>query len=40
MERGALAPREWPKLETSWAKRLGGSEGREVIYIIARAIYV
>ncbi len=38
-ERGVLPSWEWPKMETSWAKRLGGSEGREVIYIIARAIY-
>lgn len=39
VERGVLPSSEWPRLETSWAKRLGGSEGREVIYIIARAIY-
>ncbi|MEW6209679.1 MAG: class I SAM-dependent methyltransferase [Acidobacteriota bacterium] len=39
MERGALPPSQWPRLETSWAKRLSGNESREVIYIIARASY-
>jgi len=39
VQRGALPSSEWPKLETSWAKRLGGRESREVIFIIARAVY-
>jgi 16S rRNA (adenine(1408)-N(1))-methyltransferase len=39
VERGTIDRSEWSKLETSWAKRLGGSTSREVIYIIARAIY-
>ncbi len=39
IERGALPSSRWAKLETSWAKRLGGNQNREVIYIIARAIY-
>ena len=36
-ESGVLAQSEWPKLQTSWAKRLRSNEGRELIYIIARA---
>ena len=37
IERGLLAQSEWPRLQTSWAKRLRGNQGREVTYIIARA---
>jgi 16S rRNA (adenine(1408)-N(1))-methyltransferase len=37
IERGLLSPSEWPKLQTSWAKRLKGSAGRPLSYIIARA---
>ncbi|HLF84255.1 MAG TPA: class I SAM-dependent methyltransferase [Blastocatellia bacterium] len=40
LERGVLAQSEWPKLETSWAKRLRGNEARTLVYIIARAIIV
>lgn len=40
LERGVLAQSEWPKLETSWAKRLRGNEARTLLYIIARAIIV
>ena len=36
-ERGVLPRSEWSKLQTSWAKRLRGIEGRTLIYIIARA---
>jgi 16S rRNA (adenine(1408)-N(1))-methyltransferase len=36
-ERGVLARSEWSRLQTSWAKRLRSSEGRTLIYIIARA---
>jgi 16S rRNA (adenine(1408)-N(1))-methyltransferase len=36
-EKGVLPRSEWSKLQTSWAKRLRGSEGRTLIYIIARA---
>jgi 16S rRNA (adenine(1408)-N(1))-methyltransferase len=39
-ERGVLPRSEWSKLQTSWAKRLRGSEGRTLIYIIARATEV
>jgi 16S rRNA (adenine(1408)-N(1))-methyltransferase len=37
VERGTLAREDWSKLKTSWAKRLKGNEGRELVYIIARA---
>lgn len=37
LESGALAQSDWPKIQTSWAKRLRGNEGRALIYIIARA---
>ena len=37
VERGALAQSEWPCIKTTWAKRLRGGTGRELIYIIARA---
>jgi 16S rRNA (adenine(1408)-N(1))-methyltransferase len=36
-EQGEIAQSEWPKLQTSWAKRLRGNKGRKLIYIIARA---
>jgi 16S rRNA (adenine(1408)-N(1))-methyltransferase len=39
-EKGGLAPAEWPKLKTSWAKRLRGGTGRALIYLLARAIKV
>jgi 16S rRNA (adenine(1408)-N(1))-methyltransferase len=38
VERGILAPSEWPKLNTSWAKRLHGNDQRYITYMIARAI--
>lgn len=37
-ERGLISPSEWPKLQTSWAKRLQGSASRSLVYIIARAV--
>jgi 16S rRNA (adenine(1408)-N(1))-methyltransferase len=37
-ERGDILPSEWPKLQTSWAKRLQGNANRSLIYIIARAV--
>lgn len=37
LEKGMLKPAEWPELNTSWAKRLQGSPGRALIYLIARA---
>ena len=40
LECGVLAPEEWPKLRTSWAKRLQGSAERALIYLIARATEV
>lgn len=36
LEQGVLGPAEWPKLTTSWARRLQGSPGRALIYLIAR----
>jgi 16S rRNA (adenine(1408)-N(1))-methyltransferase len=38
LENGVLSRERWPKIETSWAKRLQGSTTRQVIYLIARAI--
>jgi 16S rRNA (adenine(1408)-N(1))-methyltransferase len=35
--RGVFAASEWPELNTSWAKRLQGNEGRTITYLIARA---
>lgn len=40
LEQGVLGPSEWPKLKTSWAKRLHGGAGRTLIYLIARAAEV
>ncbi|HEX8492628.1 MAG TPA: class I SAM-dependent methyltransferase [Pyrinomonadaceae bacterium] len=40
LERGLVAPSEWPKLQTSWAKRLQGSASRSLMYIIARAVEI
>lgn len=37
LERGILDRSEWPKVETSWAKRLQTGLGREVVYLIAQA---
>jgi 16S rRNA (adenine(1408)-N(1))-methyltransferase len=36
-EKGRLSQSEWPRLQSSWARRLQGNTGRSVIYIIARA---
>ncbi|HEX5874180.1 MAG TPA: hypothetical protein VFY60_05980, partial [Pyrinomonadaceae bacterium] len=38
IERGILSPAEWPEINTSWAKRLHGSERRSITYLICRAI--
>ena len=38
IERGIIAASEWPKISTSWAKRLQGNEQRRITYLIARAI--
>jgi 16S rRNA (adenine(1408)-N(1))-methyltransferase len=38
LENGVLAPTEWPKLNTTWAKRLHGNAGRTLIYIVAQAV--
>jgi 16S rRNA (adenine(1408)-N(1))-methyltransferase len=40
LERGILTESEWCRLQTSWAKRLRGNEGRKLSYIIARAARV
>jgi 16S rRNA (adenine(1408)-N(1))-methyltransferase len=37
LERGLLSPSEWPRLQTSWARRLQGNVNRSLVYIIARA---
>ena len=37
LERGVLPPSEWPKLQTSWSKRLRGGVNRSLVYIIACA---
>jgi 16S rRNA (adenine(1408)-N(1))-methyltransferase len=38
IERGILNASEWPKFNTSWAKRLQGNEQRTITYLIARAV--
>lgn len=38
IERGIIAASEWPKINTSWAKRLHGNEQRDITYLIASAI--
>jgi 16S rRNA (adenine(1408)-N(1))-methyltransferase len=37
LEKGTFTPSDWPRLETSWAKRLQGGAGRTLIFLIARA---
>ena len=37
VERGIIAADEWPRLNTSWAKRLQGNERRSITYLIATA---
>ena len=37
IEEGILAASEWPRLRTTWAKRLRGNAGRSLTYIIALA---
>jgi 16S rRNA (adenine(1408)-N(1))-methyltransferase len=37
LEKGVFAPSDWPRLDTSWAKRLQGGVGRTLIFLIARA---
>ncbi|HEX8921354.1 MAG TPA: class I SAM-dependent methyltransferase [Pyrinomonadaceae bacterium] len=37
LEKGALSQADWSHLETSWARKLGGNEDREVVYLVARA---
>jgi 16S rRNA (adenine(1408)-N(1))-methyltransferase len=37
-ERGTILPSEWPKLQTSWARRLKGHANRSLAYFIARVI--
>jgi 16S rRNA (adenine(1408)-N(1))-methyltransferase len=36
-EKGIVSPKQWPRLQTSWARRLRGNYGREVVYFIAEA---
>lgn len=38
IECGIIAASEWPKINTSWAKRLHGHEQRDITYLIASAI--
>lgn len=35
LERGVIAAAEWPRLNTSWARRLQGNERRSISYVIA-----
>jgi hypothetical protein len=37
LEKGVFAPSDWPKLRTSWAKRLRSSAERPLVYLMARA---
>jgi hypothetical protein len=37
LEKGVFAPSDWPRLETSWAKRLQDGNGRTLIFLISRA---
>ena len=37
VERGIIAAAEWPRLNTSWARRLQGNERRSITYLIATA---
>jgi 16S rRNA (adenine(1408)-N(1))-methyltransferase len=37
IERGVVPSSEWPKIKSSWARRLKESESRPLTYIIARA---
>jgi hypothetical protein len=37
LEKGMLSQSEWPRLQSSWARRLQGNVSRSLIYIIARA---
>jgi hypothetical protein len=38
LENGVLAPAAWPKLNATWARRLHGSAGRALSYLIAQAV--
>ena len=35
VERGTIGAAEWPRINTSWARRLQGNERRSIIYMIA-----
>jgi len=35
VERGTIGAAEWPRINTSWARRLQGNERRSIIYVIA-----
>ncbi|HEX3253045.1 MAG TPA: hypothetical protein VHS05_26625 [Pyrinomonadaceae bacterium] len=37
VERGIVAAAEWPRLDTSWARRLQGNERRSITYVVATA---
>jgi 16S rRNA (adenine(1408)-N(1))-methyltransferase len=37
LDSGVLGQSEWSKINTSWARRLKGNEGRKVIFILGRA---
>jgi len=38
LDHGRLDSREWSTLETSWARRLQGNEGRSVTYLVFQAV--
>lgn len=37
IERGVIKASEWPEFNTSWARRLKGSEQRQITFLVARA---
>lgn len=38
IEHGQLDPSQWSKLQTSWARRLDGSSGRKVTFLVFEAV--
>jgi len=38
LESGALAPAEWSRLETSWARKLQSGSNRTVVYLVLQAV--
>ena len=38
IDRGVIPAAEWPRLQTTWARRLRGDRGRSVLFLLARAV--